>query len=90
MDLSDGAFSKDDLWIHDEGDLYKAQILARFFDDPTDAGEDYLPRPFGVLYEADRPCYEDLLFAQLNAAKEQKGTGDLDALLSGGTTWEIE
>ena len=29
-----GEFSKDDLWIHDESDLFKAQILTRFFDDP--------------------------------------------------------
>ncbi|MEO0472603.1 MAG: 2-oxoacid:ferredoxin oxidoreductase subunit beta [Bacteroidota bacterium] len=90
VDLRDGTFSQDDLWIHDERDMYKAQILARFFDDPTDAGDDYLPRPFGVFYEADRPCYEELLFAQLNEAKEKKGSGDLDALLSGGTTWDIE
>ena len=27
-------FSENDLWIHDEKDIYKAQILTRMFDDP--------------------------------------------------------
>ncbi|MEL7532423.1 MAG: 2-oxoacid:ferredoxin oxidoreductase subunit beta [Bacteroidota bacterium] len=88
VNLADG-YSADDLWIHDESDMYKAQILVRFFDDPR-TKEDYFPRPFGVIYEADRPCYEDLLFEQLNAAVEQKGSGDLDALLSGNLTWTID
>src|SRR5215207_8601134 len=30
-------FSTDDLWIHDENDFYKAQILVRMFDDPQKA-----------------------------------------------------
>src|SRR5687767_6604082 len=42
-------YSVNDLWIHDEKDFYKAQILVRMFDDPT--LEFHLPRPFGVFYE---------------------------------------
>src|SRR5215210_6185510 len=38
-------FSVNDLWIHDEKDFYKAQILVRMFDDPR--MEVHLPRPFG-------------------------------------------
>lgn len=89
VDLEKDGFSPDDLWIHDETDIYKAQILTRLFDDPT-SGDDFFPRPFGVLYAVDRPCYEDLLFEQLEAAITQKGDGDLDALLAGGATWEID
>ena len=37
VDLEKDNYSKDDLWIHDETDLYKAQMLARFFDDPRQA-----------------------------------------------------
>ncbi len=37
--------SLNDLWIHDEKDKIKANILANFFEN-----EDY-PRPFGVLYK---------------------------------------
>ena len=87
VDLEKDNYSKDDLWIHEENDLYKAQMLARFFDDPRQA--EYLPRPFGVLYAEERVCYEDQLIAQLNEAIEQKGEGDLNELISGGVTWEI-
>ncbi|MFT6319171.1 MAG: 2-oxoglutarate ferredoxin oxidoreductase subunit beta, partial [Granulosicoccus sp.] len=73
VDLEKDNYSKDDLWIHEENDLYKAQMLARFFDDPRQA--EYLPRPFGVLYAEERVCYEDQLIAQLNEAIEQKGEG---------------
>ena len=87
IDLEIDNYSKDDLWIHDEGDLYKAQMLARFFDDPRQEG--FLPRPFGVLYSSERVCYEDQLLAQLNEAIEQKGEGNLDQLIAGSVTWEI-
>lgn len=90
VDLEKDGVSKDDLWIHDEGDLFKAQILTRFFDDPKNVEQGYLPRPFGVIYNIDRPCYEDMLYEQLETAVEQKGEGDLDALLAGNTTWEIK
>ena len=51
VDLNDG-YSADDLWIHDENDIYKAQILVRMFDSPNKEG--HLPRPFGVFYQ-NRP-----------------------------------
>ena len=76
-------FNENDLWIHDENDRLKAGILTRFFDDPS-AG---FPRPFGIFYIEDRPTYEDKLTGQVERAKELKGEGDLDALLSGGQTW---
>ena len=90
VNLSEGKFSTDDLWIHDEKDMYKAQFLTRFFDDPTQAGANYFPRPFGVIYETERPTYEEMLFQQLDQAKQTQGEGDLDKLLAGNTTWEIE
>ena len=88
----DNAYSKDDLWIHDEEDLYKAQVLSRFFDTPVFANNNdgethFLPRPFGVLYAEERPVYEDLLFEQINQSIQQKGNGDLDKLLEGHETW---
>jgi 2-oxoglutarate ferredoxin oxidoreductase subunit beta len=46
VDLAAGA-STDDLWVHDDRDFYKAQILIRMFDDPKLEG--HLPRPFGVF-----------------------------------------
>ena len=89
VDLEKGDFSKNDLWIHDESDLFKAQILTRFFDDPNNPSGEYFPRPFGVIFNQPRPTYEDMLHDQLELAVEQKGEGDLDALLAGSTTWTI-
>ncbi len=80
-------FSENDLWIHDEKDLNKAQMLTRLFDSPT--SDNHLPRPFGVFYSVERPCYEDRLHEQLNFAKETKGLGNLDKLIAGNETWTV-
>ncbi len=79
--------SIDDLWIHDEHDFYKAQLLIRMFDDPRIEG--HFPRPFGVFYEADRACYEDVMRLQIEETIATKGAGDLDKLLRGREVWEI-
>ncbi len=81
-------YSADDLWIHDERDFFKAQILTRFFDNP--AAEGHFPRPFGVFFETERPTYEDMLNMQVEEAIATKGPGDLDKLLAGKETWVIE
>ncbi len=85
IDFAQG-FSADDCWVHDEKDIYKAQILTRIFDDPQMEG--HLPRPFGVFYQTDRPCYEDVMTAQLEEAASRK-PADLDKLLKGNEVWTI-
>ncbi|MCB0566669.1 MAG: 2-oxoacid:ferredoxin oxidoreductase subunit beta [Phaeodactylibacter sp.] len=89
VDIEQDGYSPGDLWIHDETDICKAHMLARFFDAPDMRQKTVLPRPFGVLYATERPCYEDLLYDQLKQAVGQKGEGQLDELLAGGATWEI-
>jgi len=84
--LSDGV-SVDDLWVHDEHDAIKANILIRM---ETIFPEQNFPRPFGVFYAEDRARYEDLLLDQIKSAVDQKGVGDLDELIAGGETWTIE
>ena len=82
----EGDTSLDDLWIHDEKDPIKANILIRmeaYFPDHV------FPRPFGVFYSSDRPRYEDLLEDQITTAINQKGSGDLDKLIAGNETWTI-
>lgn len=87
VQLGDG-YSKNDLWIHDERDYLKATILSRFFSDP---GQEHgFPRPLGVLFEADRPTYEDGLYVQKQRALELHGKGSLDALFKGKDYWEVE
>jgi 2-oxoglutarate/2-oxoacid ferredoxin oxidoreductase subunit beta len=80
-------YSADDLWVHDEHDIFKAQILVRLFDNPAKPG--HLPRPFGVFYQTERPCYEEVMAMQIEEAIAKKGKGNLDKLLRGNETWEI-
>jgi len=87
IDLTQTNSSANDLWIHDETDQVKANILVRFFGNP--AVENTLPRPFGVFYKEDRFCYEDALNAQIQEAISAKGKGDLDAIIRGKNTWTI-
>lgn len=89
VSLNLGEFTKDDLWVHDETDQVKANILARFFDNPS-VNPAALPRPFGVFYRTERPSYEAQLYQQLNATMSSMGEGDLDRLIAGGSTWEIK
>lgn len=88
VDLENGEFTIDDLWVHDKTDQIKAGILMRCFETP---GEDMLgvPRPFGVFYRENRACYEDLLHNQIKTSYDRKGKGDLDELLKGSNTWTI-
>lgn len=86
VNLNDG-YSADDLWIHDERDFYKAQILVRIFDDPRIEG--HFPRPFGVFYETERPTYETVMTEQMEETTRRKGAGNLNKLLAGNETWSI-
>jgi 2-oxoglutarate ferredoxin oxidoreductase subunit beta len=86
VNLNEG-HSADELWVHDETDIYKAQILTRMFDDPRK--QSHLPRPFGVFYQTSRPTYEDMLKLQIDTAKEKKAA-DLDKLLKGNEVWTIQ
>lgn len=86
VNLEEG-HSVNDLWIHDEHDFYKAQILVRMYDNPQHA--EHLPRPFGVFYETERACYEDVMQLQIEEIIATKGKGNLDKLLRGNEVWEI-
>ena len=85
VNLNEGN-SADDLWIHDEKDIFKAQILTRMFDDPKK--ENHLPRPFGVFFQQNRPVYEEMMKAQIDLAKTKK-VADLDKLIRGSEVWDI-
>jgi 2-oxoglutarate/2-oxoacid ferredoxin oxidoreductase subunit beta len=85
VELGNG-HTADDLWVHDENDPTKAYMLSRFF---TVGNADGFPRPFGVLFESDRPSYNDLVATQMQVAKKKNGEADLDKLLSGDETWVV-
>ncbi len=88
VDLDKDGLSTSDLWIHDETDINKASILARFADDRAES-DTFLPRPFGVFYAEDRLTYEDALAAQI-AESQKNGSGTLEDLLKGDNSYEIK
>ena len=45
--------------------------------------------PLGVFRALEQPVYDDLMAEQLDAAVEQRGEGDLAALLHSGDTWVV-
>ena len=62
-------------------------MLTEMFEDPTQSD---MPRPFGVFYKTDRPIYEQGVIGQIENAKSKWGEGDLDELLQGKFTWDID
>ncbi|PID85008.1 MAG: 2-oxoacid:ferredoxin oxidoreductase subunit beta [Chloroflexi bacterium] len=74
--------SEADLIVHDETSKELAFILANM-EHPSS------PPPMGVIRRVEKQDYTTGLMAQVTAAKEQKGEGDLAALYSGGETWEV-
>jgi 2-oxoglutarate ferredoxin oxidoreductase subunit beta len=77
----------DGLWIHDEQDKTKANLISRFFD--TTFNDVHFPRPFGVIYSEDRPTYEEMMEALISELMQRKGKMSLDRILSGDKTWNI-
>ena len=45
--------------------------------------------PFGVFRSVERPVYDEAVAEQIRVAREQRGEGDLEALLHAGDTWQI-
>jgi 2-oxoglutarate ferredoxin oxidoreductase subunit beta len=87
VNLETSGVTKDELWIHDEQDKTKANLLSRFFD--TDFNGVPFPRPFGVLYAEERPSYEQLMEDQIRELQATRGKTDLARILSGEKTWHI-
>lgn len=87
VDLTTTGVSANDLWIHNEQDKTKANLLARMFD--AVVPDVHFPRPFGVLFAEERPVYEEMMQSQIENAKAKKGEPNLDSILSGDKTWTI-
>jgi 2-oxoglutarate/2-oxoacid ferredoxin oxidoreductase subunit beta len=85
VNIKSDSFSASNLWVHDEHDKTKANLLARF----SEFTHQHLPRPFGVLYSEQRPLYEEELQRQAEAIRSAKGRQPLSAILSGAKTWQI-
>ncbi|MCC6226607.1 MAG: 2-oxoacid:ferredoxin oxidoreductase subunit beta [Microthrixaceae bacterium] len=76
---------EDNLLVHDEHrpDPTLAFSLSRLSTGP------HMPTPIGVFRDIERPVYEVEVEAQVSAAIERQGPGDLAAVLASGRTWTV-
>jgi 2-oxoglutarate ferredoxin oxidoreductase subunit beta len=80
--LGDGV-DESDLLVHDErADPALAWALARM-------RHPEMPEAIGVLRAVERPCYEDAVNSQIEAARSEGGPADFDSLFAGGDTWTV-
>ena len=84
VELGDGV-REDDLLFHDERaeEPSLAFLLSRMM------YPDF-PEPMGVFRCVERPCYEDLMQAQVTDAIAKQGPGELETLLAGGDSWDVK
>jgi 2-oxoglutarate/2-oxoacid ferredoxin oxidoreductase subunit beta len=77
---------EDALLVHDETreDAGLAFALSRLASGPHE------PTPIGVFRSVERPEYGEEMSRQIVRAQEQRGVGDLDALLRSGSTWTVD
>jgi 2-oxoglutarate ferredoxin oxidoreductase subunit beta len=50
---------------------------------------DFAHTPIGIFRQVQRQSYDDAMSAQIDGAREDKGDGDLAALLRGADTWQV-
>lgn len=84
VELGEGCCEAD-LLVHDEEatEPSLAYLLSRL------RHEDGFPEPIGVFRAIDAPRYEEELTAQVTAARDRRGEGDLTALFNSGETWTV-
>ena len=85
VDITNGKYIKDDLWVHDEfaDSPAHAMILAHLDDNPD------FPTPIGVFRQVIKETYDAGIARQIEQVTGKKGTGDLEKMLLGGNTWEV-
>ena len=71
-----------DLLYHDSEDDMYSHIVSQF-DHP-----DY-PVPLGVIHQVERSTHEDTIIEREHLQREQKGMGDLKALIRGQQAWTV-
>ena len=81
VDLGDGV-NENELLVHDQ--YSRDRILANLL-----SGFDYpeFPVPMGILRQVENSTYEETIEQQIKTQIDEKGTGDLTALLRGSHAW---
>jgi 2-oxoglutarate ferredoxin oxidoreductase subunit beta len=78
-----------EILVHDERNDAISFFLASLCWQGQKGTQPPFPAPMGVLRAVERPAYEELARAQLQAAREKKGPGDFDRLFASGETWTV-
>ncbi|MCA9969555.1 MAG: CBS domain-containing protein [Anaerolineales bacterium] len=76
-------YTADDLIVYDETSKALALMISSM-EYPD------FPAPLGVIRRVDKPTYTEGLMAQIDAARAQKGNGDLNALYRSADLWTVE
>ena len=85
VDISNGKYSKDDLWVHDEltESPVNAIVLAHIDDNPE------MPTPIGVFRQYFKETYDKGIETQIDLVIKKKGKGELEKTIKGPNTWEV-
>jgi len=81
--LGENGVTEKDILVHDEKAAPSLSMLISELMAP------HFPTPIGVFRAIERPVHHELDQAQLAAAQEKKGPGDLHKLLHSGDTWTV-
>ncbi|HZH92366.1 MAG TPA: 2-oxoacid:ferredoxin oxidoreductase subunit beta [Pyrinomonadaceae bacterium] len=83
--IGENGVTVDDLLVHDIHlkDPSVAFMLARM-EYPD------FPQPIGIFRAVERDTYEDMMEAQITAAIEKQGAGNLEKLINSGETWVVQ
>ncbi|MEJ2614732.1 MAG: 2-oxoacid:ferredoxin oxidoreductase subunit beta [Ignavibacteriaceae bacterium] len=85
VNISNGEYSIDDLWIHNE--FEKTNASANILSHLNEM--DGFPTPVGILRQEIKSTYNEDFHEQINNVKKTKGEGDLRKLLFSGNMWEV-
>jgi len=76
-------YSISDLLVHNKKDKNLAMLVCEM------TYNDLLPTPFGVIYEEEKPTYDDMLIKQMDQQIKAKGPGKLKDLIYTKNTWTV-
>ena len=77
-------YSINDILKHNIYDKNLAMLLSEITYIPE------LPVPLGILYQEEKPTYEDMMNEQIQQAIDLNGKGNLEKLIIGTNSWEVK
>jgi len=77
-------YSIDDILKHNMFDKNLAMLLSEITYIPE------LPVPIGILYQENKPTYEQMMDEQIQKAIDSHGPGNLEKLITGNNSWIVE